>query len=136
MPMTSGQCLRAWFALYSAESVTQTVRPQSRMHLAESARERRCYVAGSTHLNCHKSITLFLTVPGAKRLYPAAKQNYSRSDHGRENLGKKLYRQGRIKGFVGPRHFSSLGPFGDSKTIVGTTLYSRLSGLMKGKRMH
>jgi hypothetical protein len=30
--------------------------------------------------------------------------------------------KGRIKGFVGPRHFSSLGPFGDSKSIVGTTV--------------
>jgi hypothetical protein len=27
-----------------------------------------------------------------------------------------------IKGFVGPRHFSSLSPFGDSKRIVGTTV--------------
>jgi hypothetical protein len=41
--------------------------------------------------------------------------------------------QGPIKGFVGPRHFSSLGPFGDSKTIVGTTVYSLLSGLMEGE---
>jgi hypothetical protein len=38
---------------------------------------------------------------------------------------------GRIKGFVGHRNFSSLGLFGDSKT-VGTTVYSRLSGLMEG----
>jgi hypothetical protein len=43
--------------------------------------------------------------------------------------------QGRIKGFVGPRHFSSLDPFGDSKSIVLTTAYSRLSGLM-GRGMH
>jgi hypothetical protein len=40
--------------------------------------------------------------------------------------------QGRIKGFVGPRHFSSPGSFGDSKSIVGTTVYCRLSGLMEG----
>jgi hypothetical protein len=44
--------------------------------------------------------------------------------------------QGRIKGFVDPRHFSSLGPFGDSRNIVGATVYSRLSGLMEGKGMH
>jgi hypothetical protein len=36
--------------------------------------------------------------------------------------------QGRIKGFVSPTHFSSLGPFGDSISIVGTMVYSRLSG--------
>jgi hypothetical protein len=41
--------------------------------------------------------------------------------------------QGRIKGIVGPRHFPSLGQFGDSKSIVGTTVYSRLSGLMMGR---
>jgi hypothetical protein len=41
--------------------------------------------------------------------------------------------QGRIKGFVGPRHFSSLGCFGDSRSIFGTTVYSRLSGLMEGE---
>jgi hypothetical protein len=46
------------------------------------------------------------------------------------------FHQGRIKGFIGPRHFSSLGPFGDSKSIVGTTVYSQLSGLMKGEGMH
>jgi hypothetical protein len=39
--------------------------------------------------------------------------------------------QGRVKGFVGPRHFSSLGPFGDSRSTVGT-VYPRLSGLMEG----
>jgi hypothetical protein len=44
--------------------------------------------------------------------------------------------KGRIKGFVGPRHFSSLRPFGDSKSVVGTTVYSRLSGLIEGERMH
>jgi hypothetical protein len=44
--------------------------------------------------------------------------------------------QGRIMRFVGLRHFSSLGPFGDSKSIVGTTVYSRLSGLIEGERMH
>jgi hypothetical protein len=44
--------------------------------------------------------------------------------------------QGRIMGFIGLRHFSSLGPFGDSKRIVGTTVYSRLSGLIEGERMH
>jgi hypothetical protein len=44
--------------------------------------------------------------------------------------------QGRIKGFVGHRHFSSLGRFGDSRSIVGTTVYSRLSGLMEGEGMH
>jgi len=38
--------------------------------------------------------------------------------------------QGRIKGFVGPGHYLSLGPFGDSKSI-GTTAYSRLSVLME-----
>jgi hypothetical protein len=43
---------------------------------------------------------------------------------------------GRFKGFVGPRHFSSLGPFGDSTSIVGTTVYSRLSRLMEGGGMH
>jgi hypothetical protein len=42
------------------------------------------------------------------------------------------YDQGRIKGFVETRHFSSLGPFGDSKSIVLTTVYSRLSELMEG----
>jgi hypothetical protein len=47
-----------------------------------------------------------------------------------------LRSQGRIKGFVGPRYFSLLGPFGDSTSIVGTTLYSRLSGLMEGEGMH
>jgi hypothetical protein len=40
--------------------------------------------------------------------------------------------QGRIKGFVGPRHFSSEGPFENWKSIAATTLYSRLSGLMEG----
>jgi hypothetical protein len=35
--------------------------------------------------------------------------------------------QGRIKGFLGPRYFSSLGPLGDSKIIVGT-----IPGLMEG----
>jgi hypothetical protein len=44
--------------------------------------------------------------------------------------------QGRIKGFLGSRHFSSLGPLGDSKIIVGTTVYCRLSGLMEGKGTH
>jgi hypothetical protein len=44
--------------------------------------------------------------------------------------------QARIKGFVGPWNFSSLGPFGDSRSIVGTTVYSRLSGLMEGEGMH
>jgi hypothetical protein len=48
----------------------------------------------------------------------------------------KSFHQGRIKGFVGPRHFSSLGRFGDSTNIVGTTAYSRLSGLMEGEGMH
>jgi hypothetical protein len=43
---------------------------------------------------------------------------------------------GRIKGFVGPRHFSSLGPFGDSTSIVGNRAYSRLSGSMEGEGMH
>jgi hypothetical protein len=37
-----------------------------------------------------------------------------------------------MKGFVGPWHFSSLGPLGDSKSIVGTTVYCRLYGLMEG----
>jgi hypothetical protein len=40
--------------------------------------------------------------------------------------------QGRIKGFVGPRHFSWLDPFGDSESNVGTTVYFRLSGLRDG----
>jgi hypothetical protein len=35
-------------------------------------------------------------------------------------------------GSVGPRHFSSLGPFGDSKSIVLTRVYCRLSGIMEG----
>jgi hypothetical protein len=43
--------------------------------------------------------------------------------------------QGQIKVFVGPRHFSSLGPFEDSRSIVGTTVYSRLSGLMEWEGM-
>jgi hypothetical protein len=46
--------------------------------------------------------------------------------------------QGWIKGFVGPRYFSSLsslGHFGDSKSTVGTTVYSRLSGVMEGEGM-
>jgi hypothetical protein len=47
-----------------------------------------------------------------------------------------LTHQGRIKEFVGPRHFKSLGPFWDSKSTVGTTVYSRLSGLKKGDGMH
>jgi hypothetical protein len=42
-------------------------------------------------------------------------------------------RQGRIKGFVGPRQFSFLGPFGDSKSIAGSTVCSRLYGLVKGR---
>jgi hypothetical protein len=29
-----------------------------------------------------------------------------------------------MKGIVGPRHFSLLGPFGDSKSIVETAVYS------------
>jgi hypothetical protein len=45
-------------------------------------------------------------------------------------------RQGRIKVFVGPRHFSSLGPFGDSKNIVGNTVYSRLYELMEEEGTH
>jgi hypothetical protein len=44
--------------------------------------------------------------------------------------------QGRIKGFVGPRHFSSLGPFGDTRNIFETTVYSLLSGLMEEVGMH
>jgi hypothetical protein len=36
--------------------------------------------------------------------------------------GKWFSMQGRIKEIVGPRHFSSVGPFGDSKIIVGSTL--------------
>jgi hypothetical protein len=44
--------------------------------------------------------------------------------------------QGQIKVFVGPSHFSSLGPFGDSTSIAATTVYSRLFGLMKGEGMH
>jgi hypothetical protein len=44
--------------------------------------------------------------------------------------------QGRIKSFLGPMHFSSLGPLGDSKRIVATKVYSRLSGLMEAEGMH
>jgi hypothetical protein len=44
--------------------------------------------------------------------------------------------QGRIKEFVGPRHFSSLGSFEDSKSTVGTIVYSRLYVLMKGDGMN
>jgi hypothetical protein len=51
-------------------------------------------------------------------------------------VSKHPFTRGRIKGFVGPRQFTSLGPFGDSKSIVGTTVYSRLSGLMEGEGMH
>jgi hypothetical protein len=54
----------------------------------------------------------------------------------RKNYYRRLPAQGRIKGFVGTRHFSSLSPFGDSKSIVGTTVYSRLAGLMEGEGMH
>jgi hypothetical protein len=39
--------------------------------------------------------------------------------------------QGRINGFVDPRHLTSLGPFGDSRSIFGNTVYSRLSGPME-----
>jgi hypothetical protein len=46
------------------------------------------------------------------------------------------FMQGRIKGFVGPKHFPLLGPFEDSKIIVGTIVYSRLSGLMEGEGIH
>jgi hypothetical protein len=49
---------------------------------------------------------------------------------------KNMVVQGRIKGFVGPTHFSSLGPLGESKSIVGTTVYCRLSGLMEGEVMY
>jgi hypothetical protein len=47
-----------------------------------------------------------------------------------------MFQQGWIKGFVGPRHFSSLGPFGDLRSTVGTTMYSQLSGLMEQEGMH
>jgi hypothetical protein len=40
--------------------------------------------------------------------------------------------QGLIKGFVGPKNISSLCPFGDSKSIVETTVYSLLSEFMGG----
>jgi hypothetical protein len=46
------------------------------------------------------------------------------------------WNQGRIKGFVGPMHFSSEGPFGNWKSIVATTVHSRLPGLMEGDGMH
>jgi hypothetical protein len=46
------------------------------------------------------------------------------------------YDQGRIKGFVGPRHFSSLGTFGDSKSIAENRVQCRLSRLMEGDGMH
>jgi hypothetical protein len=52
--------------------------------------------------------------------------------NGRTDFNMRFAGQGRIKGFVGPRHFSSLSPLGDSKSIVGTTVYCRLSGLMEG----
>jgi hypothetical protein len=61
-----------------------------------------------------------------------------RSGCGAETSGRtqKIHvpcmRQGQIKEFLGPRHFLSLGPFGDSKSIFGTTVYSQLSGLMEG----
>jgi hypothetical protein len=45
-------------------------------------------------------------------------------------------KQGRVKGFLGIRHFSSLGPLGDSKSIVGTKVYSRLSRIMEAEWMH
>jgi hypothetical protein len=44
--------------------------------------------------------------------------------------------QGRIKGFVGPRHFSSISPFGDSASTVEATVCSRLSGLIEAEGMH
>jgi hypothetical protein len=44
--------------------------------------------------------------------------------------------QGQIKVFVGPSHFSSLGPFGDLTSIAATTVYTGLFGLMKGEGMH
>jgi hypothetical protein len=50
--------------------------------------------------------------------------------------GLDTFFQGRIKAFVGPRHFLPLGLFGDSRSIVGNTVYSRLSGLMEGEGMH
>jgi hypothetical protein len=61
-----------------------------------------------------------------------------RSSHPRTFSSDPLisFWQGGIKGFVGPRHFSSLGPFGDLKSIVGTTVYSRLSGLTVGEGMY
>jgi len=48
----------------------------------------------------------------------------------------EIYKQARIKEFVGPRQFSSLSPFGDSKSIVGNAVYSQLLGLMEGEGMH
>jgi hypothetical protein len=48
----------------------------------------------------------------------------------------KVPAQGRIKGFVGRRHFSSLGTFVDLTSSVGTRVYSRLSGLMEVEGMH
>jgi hypothetical protein len=42
---------------------------------------------------------------------------------------------GRIKGFVGHRHFSSLGTSGYLTSSVGTSVYSRLSGLMEAEGM-
>jgi hypothetical protein len=53
-----------------------------------------------------------------------------------KQMNTKARDQVRIKAFIGPMHFSSLGPFGDSRSIVGTTVYSRLSGPMEGKGMH
>jgi hypothetical protein len=55
--------------------------------------------------------------------------NVKRRD-GKKCLFHSSLREG-IKGFVGLRHFSSLGPFEDSKSIVGTTVYSRLSGVAR-----
>jgi hypothetical protein len=49
---------------------------------------------------------------------------------------QRIYLQGQINGFIGPRHFSSLGPFGYLRSIVGTTVYSRLSKLMEAEGMH
>jgi hypothetical protein len=38
--------------------------------------------------------------------------------------------------FLHPRHFLSLGPLGESRSIVETKVHSRVSRLMEAERMH
>jgi hypothetical protein len=67
-------------------------------------------------------------------LYPLDRRLGGPQSWSGHRVEEKSFAQVRIKGFVGPRHFSSLDPFGDSKTVVGTTVYSRLFGQMEGMR--